>query len=156
MRKQISIISLLVILLSIFLYSYSQKSYPTSEVNFISGKEGTITIRAIGIGINEQKAIIDAEKNAFNVILFRGLPESVQKTALVGTNENEEKERHKEYFNKFYNEERYKTFVMSSIPVSALIRHKGGEKSISIDININLSALRKDLEENNIIRKFGY
>ncbi len=156
MRKQVSIVSLLVTLLSIFLFSCSQKSYPTSEVNFLSGKEGTITIRAIGIGTNEQKAIIDAEKNAFNVILFRGLPESEQKTALVGTNEIAEKERHKEYFNKFYNEERYKTFVMSSVPVSNLIKYKGGEKSITIEIDVNLSALRNDLEENNVIRKFGY
>lgn len=134
----------------------SIKTLPSAKVNFLSGKEGTITMRAIGIGSNQEEAIVDAEKNAFDVILFRGLPESEQKIALLGTNETEEKEKNKDYFNKFYNDKRYKTFVMSSIPTSSLIKYKGGEKSIAIDIKINLVALRKDLEQNNLIRKFGF
>jgi hypothetical protein len=136
--------------------SCSYKTMPTAEVNYLTGKDGTITMRAIGIGVNSEDAIYDAEKNAINVILFRGLPESEQKVALVGTNEAEEKNKHKDYFNKFYSEKRYKTFIMSSIPTSDLIKHKGGKKSIATDIKINLVALRKDLEQNNIIRKFGF
>lgn len=66
------------------------------------------------------------------------------------------KEKNKDYFNKFYKDKRYKTFVMSSIPTSDLTKHKGGKKSIAIDVKINLVALRKDLEQNNIIRKFGF
>lgn len=136
--------------------SCSYKTLPTAEVNYLSGKDGTITMRAIGIGVNTEDAIYDAEKNAMNVLLFRGLPESEQKLALIGTNEVEEKNKHKDYFNKFYSEKRYKTFIMSSIPTSDLIKHKGGKKSIATDIKINLVALRKDLEQNNIIRKFGF
>ncbi len=136
--------------------SCSYKTLPTSQVNYLSGKDGTITMRAIGIGVNSEDAIYDAEKNAFNVLLFRGLPESEQKVALIGTNEAEEKNKHKDYFNKFYEEKRCKTFVMSSIPTTDLIRNKGGKKSIATDIKINLVALRKDLEQNNVIRKFGF
>lgn len=136
--------------------SCSFKTMPSSEVNYISGKEGTITMRAIGFGTNQEDAIIDAEINSFNVLLFRGLPESEQKIALIGTNEFNEKEKHKDYFNKFYTDKRYKTFMMSSIPTSSLTRHKGGKKSIAVDVKINLLSLRRDLEENNIIRKFGY
>jgi len=128
---------------------------PSAEVNFISGKEGTITMRAIGIGNNEGEAISDAVNNAFDVLLFRGLPESEQKIPLIGTNENEERGKHKEYFDEFY-KGRYNSFVMSSIPSSDLINYKGGKKSIAVDVNINLTALRKDLEQNNIIRKFGF
>jgi hypothetical protein len=36
------------------------------------------------------------------------------------------------------------------------MRYKGGKKNISVDVKINLVSLRKDLEENNIIRKFGF
>lgn len=147
---------LLVIILLLFSVSCSNKIIPTAEVNFLSGSDGTITMRAIGIGTNQEDAIIDAEKNAFNVLFFRGLPESEQKIALIGTNETEEKGKHKDYFDKFYKDKRYKSFVMSSIPTSDLIKHKGGKKSISIDVKINLVALRKDLEQFNIIRKFGY
>jgi hypothetical protein len=140
----------------IIVSSCSYKTLPTSEVNYLSGKDGTITMRAIGIGVNNEDAIYDAEKNAFDVLLFRGLPESEQKVALIGTNEAEEKNKHQVYLNKFYIEKRYKTFVMSSIPTSDLIKHKGGKRSLAVDIKINLVALRKDLEQNNIIRKFGF
>ena len=136
-------------------FSCSRKIVPTAEVNFLSGNDGTITVRAIGVGSNQEDAIVNAEKNVFNAIFFRGLPESEQKIALIGTNETEEKEKHKDYFNKFYKEKRYKTFVMSSIPTSDLINYKGSQKSISLDVKINLVALRKDLEQFNIIRKFG-
>lgn len=152
-KKQSTLVFIILLLLS---FSCSIKTIPTAEVNFLSGNDGTITMRAIGIGSNQEDAIIDAEKNAFNVIFFRGIPESEQKIALIGTNETEEKEKHKEYFDKFYKEKRYKTFVMSSVPTSDLIKHKGGKKSISVDVKINLVALRKDLEQFNIIRKFGY
>jgi len=141
--------------LMIFANSCSYKTIPTAEVNYLSGKDGTITMRAVGIGANSEDAIYDAEINAVNVLLFRGLPESEQKVALIGTNEAEEKNKHKEYFKKFYLEKRYRTFILSSIPMGGLIKLKGNKKRVSIDIKINLFALRKDLEHNNIIRKFG-
>jgi len=156
MKIQILVSSLVVFILLSLSYSCSRKVLPTAEVNYLSSNDGTVSMRAIGIGSNQENAITDAEKNAFNVIFFRGLPESEQKIALIGTNETVEKEKHKDYFEKFYKGKRYKTFVMSSIPTSDLIKYKGGEKSISVDIKVNLVALRKDLEQNNIIRKFGF
>lgn len=137
-------------------FSCSKKNYTTSEVNYVLGNDGTITMRAIGIGTNEQEAIIEAEKRAVNVLLFRGLPESNQKVALIGTNETEEIEKHKAYFEKFYAQKRYKTFVMSSIPVSEYAKQNGGSKGLAVDVKVNLIALRNDLEQNNIIRKFGF
>jgi len=89
-------------------------------------------------------------------LLFRGLPESEQKSALIGTNEAEEIEKNKQYFEKFYTQKRYKTFIMSSVPVSTLTKQDGGAKSMASDIKVNLVALRNDLEQNNVIRKFGF
>jgi len=148
-------ISVILVLVSI-IYSCSEKILPTSEVNYLSGNDGTITMRAIGNGTNEQEAINEAEKNAINVLFFRGLPQSEQKVPLIGTNESEEIEKHKQYFEKFYTQKRYKTFVMSSIPVSEFAKQNGGTKSLAVDIKVNLIALKKDLEQNNIIRKFGF
>ena len=152
--KKISV--LVVLLLLSITYSCSKKILPTSEVNYLSGNDGTITMRAIGNGTNQQKAISEAEKNAINVLFFRGLPESEQKIALIGTNESEEIKKHEQYFEKFYMQKRYKTFIMSSIPASDFAKQNGGTKSLSVDVKVNLVALRKDLEENNIIRKFGF
>lgn len=45
---------------------------------------------------------------------------------------------------------------MSSIAVSDFAKQNGGIKSLTLDIKVNLVALRKDLEQNNIIRKFGF
>jgi hypothetical protein len=150
-------ISAFVILFSLSLtISCSKKALPSGEVNYVSGNAGTITMRAIGNGSNEQEAINDAEKRAINVICFRGLPESEQKTALIGTNEAGEIEKHKLYFEKFFDQKRYKTFIMSSIPVSDLVKQNGGTKSLAADVKINLGALRNDLEQNNVIRKFGF
>lgn len=134
----------------------SYKTVPTASVNLVSGNNEVVTLRAIGFGVNTEDAIHDAEKNAFNVILFRGLPGTEVKIGLVGTNETAEIEKNQEYFIKFYKGQRYKTFVMSSIPTSDLINNKGSKKSIAVDIKINVVALKRDLEQNNIIRRFGY
>ena len=56
----------LVIFLNI-LTNCSYKTLPTASVNFVSGNNGTITMRAIGFGINTEDAIKDAEKNALNI-----------------------------------------------------------------------------------------
>ncbi|MEN9907593.1 MAG: hypothetical protein RLZZ540_734 [Bacteroidota bacterium] len=152
--KKICVLFLLVLLSTTL--SCSKKTLPSSEVNYLSENEGTMTMRAMGIGSNQNEAIDEAEKNTFKVLLFRGLPESKQKMALISSNESEEIEKHKLYFEKFYNQKRYKTFIMSSIAVSDFAKQKGGLKSLSVDIKINLVALRKDLEQNNIIRKFGF
>ena len=125
-------------------------------VNYLTSKDGSITLRSVGAGENQQTAISDAEKNAFEVLFFRGLPDSEQKIALVGTNEVKEKQKHKTYFKKFYKGERYKTFLMSSIPTAIIANINGGSNNISVDVKINVTALRKDLEQNNIITKFGY
>jgi hypothetical protein len=156
MEKHIKLCHSAGVILLFFITSCSYKILPSAEVNYLSGKEGTITMRAVGIGANQVDAMIDAEKNAFNVIFFRGLPGSEQNVALIGTNETEIKERNKDYFYKFFKDKRFKSFVMSSIPTSDLVNQKGGKKSISSDVKINLVALRKDLEQNNIIRKFGF
>ncbi len=148
--------SIAILILLTTTYSCSIKTFPTAEVNYVSGNEGTIIMRSVGVGSNQMEAIADAEKSAINVILFRGLPESVQKIALIGTSESEEMDKHKDYFKQFYDQKRYKTFIMSSIPVSDLIKQNGGQKIIAADVKVNLVALRKDLEQNNIIRRFGF
>ncbi len=151
--KKIIFVSL--ILLS-GIYSCSKKiSTSSATVSYVASSDGTITMNAVGIGKNKDAAISDAEKNAFEVLFFRGLPNSEEKIALIGTNEVEIKQSNKVYFEKFYEEMRYKTFLMMSVPTTNITKI-GGNKKIQMQIQINVSALRKDLEENNIIRKFGY
>jgi len=129
---------------------------PSAEVNYLSGDNKTVTVRATGVGNNEQDAVYYAETNAFDVILFRGLPGSNQSVALIGSNEIELKQKFQDYFNTFYNNLRYRTFIMSSVAMSDVIKLRGGGNSITLDIKINIYALRRDLEESGIIQGFGF
>lgn len=130
--------------------------YQTANVVFLSGNNETISMRSVGIGDNEQKAQTDAELNAIDVLFFRGLPSSKQNTPLISIDEASAKAKHADYFREFYNNSRYKTFIISSYPVTKLEKKDNKTRSMAVDITLNLKALRLDLENHGVIRKFGY
>lgn len=131
-------------------------TYYTHQINYLEETAQTISLRCVGYGNNRFAAINDAEQAAFKALLFRGIPSSQQKNALISTNESESLQKNSVYFNELLSKGRYKTFITSSIPVSDISHYKGRLKQITVDVKINLYGLRKDLEENNIIRPFGY
>ncbi|GHV55995.1 hypothetical protein FACS1894182_01630 [Bacteroidia bacterium] len=156
MKQRIGFLVLFLVLL--VAVSCTKKMYPdlSAEVTYLSGDEQTVTVRAVGVGNSDNQAFINAEQKVFDVLFFRGLPESVQKLPLVSNDESGEMKKHKNYFDEFYNGGRYKTFVMSSIPTSNTVKLQGGQKMVTVDLRVNLWALRRDLETFNVIRKFGY
>lgn len=127
----------------------------SGEVNFLyKESQGTIAVKSLGYGRNQTEAVTDAQINAFKVLLFRGLPGTELNTPLI-ENEKEARSRNGDYFDSFFDKDHYKTFLMSSTESSNLIKMKGTKK-ISVDLKINYASLRRDLEQNQIIRKFGY
>ena len=146
----------IVILFLSVLVSGCKPMYYTHQVNFLEEKAQTISLRCVGYGKDRFAAINDAEQTAFKTLLFRGIPESQQKDALVSTNESESSQKNSNYFNELLSKGRYKTFITSSIPVSDIEHYRGTMKQITVDVKINLYGLRKDLEQNNIVRPFGY
>ena len=145
----ISITFLTMILLAFFCSCKSVT--PVTNINYVSEQEGTLTIRSTGTGKTYEKAKIKAEQNAFDALFFRGIPGSSQKIPLIGYDEAGLKRQNANYFSQFYDKRRYWSFVVSSSPTGGLL-----DKTLTVDITINLRALRSDLEQNNIIRKFGY
>jgi hypothetical protein len=122
----------------------------------VSESEGAITVRTTGTGSNYRRALIDGERQAFKDLFFRGYPTSQQKTPMIGVNEIALTQQHKAYFDQFFGMtevggNRYRSFVISSKPVG-----KFSNKQLTMDVTIHLRALRTDLEQNGIIRKFGY
>ena len=118
--------------------------------------KGYITITTTGTGINSRRAMIDGERQAFKDLFFRGYPTSQQKTPMIGVNEIALTQQHKAYFDQFFGmtelgPNRYRTFIIRSKPVG-----KFSGNQLTTDVTINLRALRTDLEQNGIIRKFGY
>lgn len=126
-----------------------------AQVNYVSGNKDAITLRTIGIGSNKNEAVVSAEKNVFYVLFFRGVPESDQKQPLIEGKESEALQKNKAFFDNFF-KDRYQTFIISEIANTPPTKQKGGTKSISLDISVNLIALKKELEDNEIIRKFGF
>lgn len=136
------------------LFHCSPKSY-SGEVNFLyKESQGTIAVKSTGYGKNHEEAVRDAQFNAFKVILFKGIPGTELNIPLI-ENESQARTNYKSYFNNFFESGNYTKFIMSSTESSNLIKLKGTKK-ITIDIKINYNSLRKDLEQNQIIRKFGF
>lgn len=140
-----------VFLLLLFFISFN--SY--SQVEFVSEQNGTITIRTEGTNKKIEDAISDAEKYVFYTIFYQGIPGSTLKNGLIDKSENEVEESNKEYFKSFY-ENRYKSFIISVNQNGNIIKGKHRQKSIFFDITVNSDALRRDLENNQVIRKLGY
>ena len=146
---------IMIIILTIFGCSPKVVNYETSEVNFISKEtNGTITLKSLGYGNNLETAVANAQIKCFDVLLFKGIPGTELNVPLI-ENEIVAKQNNSNYFKKFYEQNYYKSFIMSSTESSNLIDLKTGKK-IFVDIKINFNSLRKDLEQNNIIRKFGF
>jgi hypothetical protein len=146
---------LFVFLIALFIACSSKIKPYSGEVNFLHKEaQGTIGIKAIGYGKNQESAVEDAQKNAFKILLFKGIPGTELNIPLI-QNESEATSKYSSYFSKFFDDGFYKTFIMSSSESSNLIKMKGYKK-ISVDIRINYNSLRKDLENNLLIRKFGF
>jgi hypothetical protein len=124
---------------------------PVTNAVFLSEGNGAVTVRSSGVGNTQEKAQIAAEQNAFNTLLFRGFPESSQKIPLIGYDEAGIVGQYGGYFDLLYGQRRYRTFVIHSRPID-----RYAKKQQTVELTINLNALRSDLEQNGVIRKFGY
>lgn len=134
----------------------SYQIHPVRSTAVTAEQDGTVTIRSTGYGKSKGEAISSAEQNAIEQLLFRGMPESQQASPLVSIDEASVKSHNKRYFDELLTEGRHKTFILSSVPVSNFIKHDQAKRNITVDVRINLPALRSDLEAHGIIRKFGY
>ncbi|MDR1973771.1 MAG: hypothetical protein LBQ31_03745 [Bacteroidales bacterium] len=133
----------------------TQTHYASTGHVATNTSEGVVTVRSTGTGATKKKAITNAEHKAFDILFFRGLPESAQKRPMIGSNEESEKSKNRKWFNEFY-ESRYQTFIISSVPVGNATTNRTNETQITMEVKINLNALRRDLEGYGVIRKFGY
>lgn len=142
-------------LLTACIFSCSPKVYPVQSCNLVAEQNNTVTLRSSGFGKQKIESLDAAEKYALETILFRGVPGSQYSSPLVGTNEGQVRQANKCYFKEFFENGRHKSFIVSSIPVSDYSWTKYRTWTISADITVNVASLRKDLEENGVIRRFG-
>ncbi|WP_308744103.1 hypothetical protein [uncultured Bacteroides sp.] len=128
-----------------------------NKVNFLSDGSNTLSLRVTAYGKKAKEAIENAEQAAVRTILFRGIPGSNQvENPLIGVNEEKIQKEHKAYFKELFEEKRCSSFILSTVPVSKFSKDATKKKCIVADIKVNLQALRSDLEQHKVIRKFGF
>lgn len=140
----------------LFLSSCSTKvtSYAREYVEYISDDRDAIILRSSAYGKNIEEAMSNAELAAVKTLLFRGIPNSnSSRGMLAGVNEQDIQRTHSQYFNELFNNKRYRSFIVSSTPITLYDKKNN---NITINIKVNTRALRLDLEQSNIIRKFGF
>lgn len=149
MRKLI----LIAILFSTACGGNKNATFDSAKVNYISNDRlESITVSSSDIGENNEEAIFKAKKLAFQNLFFRGILNSPFNKPLLGINEQGKFKKHKDYLNSFYTK-RMGTFITDTN--ESVSKIKGGQRMARVKMTINMLALRKDLEEHQVIKKFG-
>ncbi|MDF7819087.1 hypothetical protein P1X15_15825 [Runella sp. MFBS21] len=127
----------------------------TGVVLLSENAPGVIVIEALGSGIGMPSIEQNAKQNAFDILLFQGLSSasvSAYRLPLV-SNQNSIGN----FTNDFFTNKKYEPFVSQITQVSKPRRLNSENKlSLRFRMTINYDALRRYLENQNIIRKFGY
>jgi len=124
----------------------------TAEVKKISeNSNGLLKLKVVGYGKTKLKAIEEGKMQAFKMLLFYGIPSSSLSKGIAG-NESELKEKHKDYFKKLLEQKGAYSFITNFKETSDYSKK---EDKIECVIEINVKSLKADLEQNNVIRRFG-
>lgn len=120
-----------------------------------TGVPGTITLISVGFGKKMPESIADASKEAFYVLLFRGVPGSQHEFPMIS--DEGTKKDHPD-IKSLLNEEHSSFVIESTVQrVSKKMKNKDGIAGIMTinRITINYDALKRHLEQKKLIRKFG-
>ena len=143
----------LLLLLSFVVFGLSGQD----KVSYVSDGTGSISLRVLSYGKKSKEAMDNAEIKAIQAILFRGIPGSNQvEYPMAGISEKEMQSQHNSYFKELFDKERYRSFIISNVPISQFEKDATKKKRIIVDVKVNIRALRLDLEQNGVIRKFGF
>ena len=141
-----------ILMLMTCLWSIAQAQY---QVNYLSNTGETMTLRAVGYGKNAMTASTDAELSVIKALMFHGIPDTQQSTPMVSRNETETMKENKKFLTKFFEGE-YQNIITRSVIVHKFGKNGIKKKNITLDVTVNIRALRTELERNGVIRKFGF
>lgn len=120
----------------------------------ISATRSNVTLRCTGYGKNAKAALSSAERGAIETLLYVGAPRTPYSLPFIN-NKAEVEANNKQFFDTLY-ESSYKNFIESSVTVTAFGKDAEKRKCLTMDVNVRAEQLRSFLENNGIIRKFGF
>lgn len=129
---------------------------PSGEVTYLStSNQGDLMkISARGYGANERAIIADAERRAFETLLFSGLTGSSVQYPMV--NDPNARQTNKDYFKKLLDEQGYRSYLATPGMADKVNKDKrSGKKSALVTMQVNVLTLRRELERQKLTRKFG-
>ena len=160
MKKNISIFLLFALAFSLAVHAGGKKSkeyrYEIFPVGV--GSQGTALIKVFSYARSEKEAIELAKENGVHGILFKGIVGGNGVSNQPPLVKPEEKEMNQDFFDKFFSSGAYLQYVSLSSDgtVSSGDRLKVGNLyKIGIIVSVNKSELRKYLESEGVIKKFG-
>lgn len=119
----------------------------------LSAPVGMIWVQSTGFGKKEAEAQLDAEKAAMETVVFQGVPGTQFSMPLVADESGSRKE-HVDFYAGFFEQQGFRAFVSKTQKVSGLTKIKGGKK-LETRLLVDMNGLRKHLEDNHVIKKFG-
>lgn len=134
------------------------KQYPqTAELTYNSNPvAGVIAVTALGYGKNIKEANNDAFRTAFENILFQGVP-GFEPLELPMVSQADGAESNRSFFDRFFEEGTYLRFISRQEEAVEIGKVEGSRNIIvSKSMNINYRALKKHLQQQGAVRKFGY
>jgi len=133
------------------------KDYEVESINK-TGTEGTVTFKVWCYGKSSDEAILKAKYSAVHAVLFRGIPGSNFESPMIADSKIQDKK--KDYFDNFFaTNGKYINFVTLSNDGSIGVGDRlkvGKQYKVATIVQVNHVQLRKEMENNGIIRKFGY
>lgn len=124
------------------------------QVNCIDTNGEEMTFRVVGYGKNAKKAIQNAETSVIKALMFEGIPNSQQHIPMIHETESETMKKYSGVLNDFFNGD-YQSLITRSVTVRKFGKDVNKRKSITLDVTVNIRALRNKLEKMGVIRKFG-
>ena len=135
-------------------------AYPeTAEVSFVSSPQsGVIELSAMGYGRTQKEAELDIYTTAFNNLLFRGIPGFGELRQPFVDNERSSRTEHPGFYRKFFDERGYLRFVSGQSAAQKMGKPSDDKTKIRAkkNLTVNYESLRHYLEDEGIIRKFGF
>lgn len=145
-----------ILIICLVIFTATLKVPAQYQVSVLNATKDVVSMRCIGYGKKASIAAKDAELSAVKTLLFIGV-ENAQCNILPLIQEDKENIENKfqQFFNDFYKKE-YQSFVESSVIVSPYGKNALKQKSITLDVCVRVKQLRTYLENNGIVRKFGF
>lgn len=124
------------------------------QVNCIDINGETMTFRVVGYGKNAKIASHNAELSVIKALMFEGIPNTQQNIPMVPETESTAMNKYGKELNKFFDNE-YQSEIVRSVITRKFGKNVNKQKSITLDVTVNIRSLRNKLERIGVIRKFG-